>query len=158
MEHEDRTRALEALSILQGLLIGEPACPASTSVTRRRGLFSQTAQTTLSLHQLRRDIFGAELASEHSWEIMLTLYVAWSQGSRISVTDLAHETGIATATVVRWLAVLANSQMVARAADPNDGRRTWISLTKAAIEKIEHFLGAQIFRDQGTNLRIHQAA
>jgi DNA-binding MarR family transcriptional regulator len=128
------------------------------SSVRRRGALAQAARTNLALRNLRRQLLGTELSSEHCWELLLTLYVNWSQGARISVTDLANETCIAPATVIRWLTVLANNLMICREADPHDGRRTWISLTRAAVEKIEQVLAAQAFGAAQATTPVNRAA
>lgn len=148
MDVENQQRALEALRTLQSLLLGSaPDDDQALGSSERRSTLARTANRTLALNSRRRQLLGPDLASEPCWEVLLALYATWSQGGRISVTDLAHETGIPAATVVRWLSALVARKFVCRDADPSDGRRIWLSLTREAIARIEDVLTAQAFGD-----------
>lgn len=159
MEQVNRRRAIDALEILQTLLLGhEPEEAACLNHTKRRAMLAHAANNALEQRKRRRQILGHELSSEPCWEILLTLYANWSQGSRISVTDLAHETGIPSATVVRWLSVLVDRKQVCREPDPSDGRRIWLRLTREAVEKTEQVLTAQSFAAQHLRTPMVRAA
>lgn len=146
MNADDRTRAHEALQMLQGLLLEQPPTPPEhMTSSRRRHQLLQAAQDGIAWRNLRRDVLGHQFSGEPCWDMLLCLYTNWAEGRRISVTDIAHETGIATATVTRWLTALTAEAMVDRDGDPTDGRRIWIRLTRASIEKIERILELQAF-------------
>lgn len=146
MEQDNRRRALDALEILQTLLLGHELDEAPClSNMKRRTMLAHAANNALAQRKRRCQILGQELASEPCWEILLTLYANWAQGSRMSVTDLAHETGIPSATVVRWLSALVDRKLVCREPDRSDGRRIWLGLTREAQDKVEQVLTAQTF-------------
>lgn len=154
-----RQRAIEALELLQHLLVGEePLAPAALTSGQRRAVLARNAQQAITMRHKRRELLGAELATEPCWEILLTLYTNWAQGARISVTDLAYAAGIPTPTVVRWLAVLVQRKFVCRDADPSDGRRIWISLTRTAVTAIEQVLTLEAFGTHGNSRPAVRAA
>lgn len=154
-----RQRALEALELLQQLLVGqEPLVPAALTSGQRRAVLARHAQQAITMRHKRRELVGAELAAEPCWEILLTLYTNWAQGVRISVTDLGYAAGIPTPTVVRWLAVLVQRNFVCRDADPSDGRRIWISLTRTAVTAIEQVLTLEAFGTSDSSHPVGRAA
>lgn len=141
MEVQNRQRAIEALELLQQLLLGpQTEMPPSATAGQRRMLLARRAQHAIEARHKRREILGADLAAEPCWEILLTLYANWAKDTKTSVTDLSYESGIPSATVVRWLAVLVQRGFVCREADLHDGRRIWLRLTKTAVDSIEHVL------------------
>lgn len=141
MEVQHRQRAIEALKLLQQLLLGqEPEMPVLSTVGQRRAFLARRAQHAIEARRKRREILGADLAAEPCWEILLTLYANWAKDTKISVTDLSYESGIPVATVVRWLAVLVQRGFVCRDTDPTDARRIWLRLTRTAVASLEHIL------------------
>lgn len=64
------------------------------------------------------------------WRIVLELYIAGCERSRLSVSDIWHMTNIAGATSLRWLKLLEDKGLVARSPDPADKRRIWLHLTE----------------------------
>jgi len=139
-------KAHEALELLHGLLLGQGATPPEQVTTsRRRGEMVQAAKNAVALRVLRRQVMGPQFSNDPCWDLLLCLYQNWADGARISVTDLAYETSVPTATVTRWLSALAAQDMVDRDGDPTDGRRIWIKLTHKAVNQIEKVLSAQAF-------------
>lgn len=146
MDIIEKGRLQDALEILQEVLLGRDMVqPERMTPSVRRSALAQAAKNATTLRKMRQKILGSQFSSDACWDLLLCLYVNWVEESRISVTDLTHETGIPSATVTRWLCALADQAMIARDGDPNDGRRTWIKLTQLAILQIEQVLGAQAF-------------
>lgn len=144
MEVQHRQRAIEALELLQQLLLGQqPEMPASATVGQRRAFLARHAQHAIATRRKRREILGNDLAAEPCWEILLTLYANWAKDTKISVTDLSYESDIPVATVVRWLAVLVQRGFVCRDNDPSDGRRIWLRLTRTAVAALEPILSLE---------------
>lgn len=105
--------------------------------------FRKLANDYLRSCMLRREILGAELSSEYCWAILVALYLSRCDCSRMCVTDIVYSTGIPTATVIRWLALLGSRRLVLRSPDRNDARRTWIVLNDSAVTLIEKCLAMQ---------------
>lgn len=144
------TSALEALAVLQRYFSSEDAIEMQSAISPSRRTYAALAQEHLALRELRRRLFGVEMSSEYCWEMLVTLYLAHFSGTRLSVTDISHTTGIPVATTVRWLAVLTSHSMITRTADPADGRRTWIGLRGEAVKRLNTFFQ----RQQGKNFNV----
>lgn len=145
MIQKDRDRANSALSELFSIINGNTADNDPRSRFKRRALLYKSAQKMQSFQRLKQSVLGPMLSSEPCWEILVALYIAWSQEIKISVTDLSHETQIPAATVVRWVAALEKNILIHKQADKRDGRRTWVSLSKKGLEKIEQCLSVEAF-------------
>lgn len=113
--------------------------PASSGIRQLRKLANDHLRSSL----LRKELLGADLSSEYCWAILVALYLSRCDGSRMCVTDIVYATGIPTATVIRWLALLSSRRLVLRSPDRNDARRTWIVLNDAAVRLIEKCLAME---------------
>jgi DNA-binding MarR family transcriptional regulator len=92
--------------------------------------FLSAARTEVAQRRNRRLLFGkCNLFADPAWDILLELFVADATESRLSVTAIGLETGVATTTVIRWLTVLENHNLIRRVGDPSDKRRDWVHLT-----------------------------
>jgi DNA-binding MarR family transcriptional regulator len=96
-------------------------------------------RTILKLRASRRDMFGADLFGEASWDMLLELYDAEFSGRRVSVSSLCLASGVAQTTALRWVHVLEREGQIRRAPDGRDGRRCFVELTdqaRAALDRI----------------------
>lgn len=85
---------------------------------------------------LRAKHFDPELMQDPAWTMLLELAWADLQGVKVSVTSLCIASGAPDTTALRYLKLLENEELVARRPDPKDGRRSWISMTPVAREKL----------------------
>lgn len=70
------------------------------------------------------------------WRILLELYIAGRQQSRLSVSDIWHVTDLPNATSLRWLRLLEDKGMVKRHPDHTDRRRFWLHLTDSGTAAV----------------------
>jgi DNA-binding MarR family transcriptional regulator len=71
------------------------------------------------------------------------LYKLHLYGDRLRVTDLAELLGVDAPTVTRKIQQLEREKLVARQADPDDGRATRIMLTEAGRRTLQRVLDAR---------------
>ncbi|MFN5630531.1 MAG: winged helix DNA-binding protein [Sphingomonadales bacterium] len=93
----------------------------------------------------RASLFGADLFSDPAWDMLLDLAAARLENERVSVSSLCLASGAPQTTALRWIAMLQDAGLVARRADPLDGRRAYIELTEKAITAMgRHFEEAEV--------------
>jgi DNA-binding MarR family transcriptional regulator len=81
---------------------------------------------------------------------MALLYVLYTEGTCLRVTDLAEQLQIEAPAVTRKAQQLEQSGLVSRAPDPNDGRATLLQLTARGRRTINRILAVR--RDWLTTL------
>lgn len=100
--------------------------------------FAGLAKRIYGARRLVDEVFGMEgFAVSPAWDMMLDLYQARIQGKSISVTSACIGGACPATTGLRWLQVLENLKLVAREADPKDGRRQVVELTDGGMVKVE---------------------
>jgi DNA-binding MarR family transcriptional regulator len=133
----------KALTILENIASG-PTAPTRTkpSPAYHRSMSVEAAARDQAARRRRRDLFGDLDIKDAGWEILVELYVMSAKGIRLGVTDIGRETETPQATVIRWLALLEHHHLVSRAADTLDRRRCWVTLTRQAEVRMEHYFTA----------------
>jgi DNA-binding MarR family transcriptional regulator len=107
-----------------------------------------TAEIWYAERRLRNSIFNSdELFGEPAWDILLQLYISRSQEKSISIKSLCLGAELPTATGIRWVANLAQLGLVTREQDPTDKRRVFVSITEAAVERMEQVMRTAATRD-----------
>jgi DNA-binding MarR family transcriptional regulator len=87
----------------------------------------------------RNSFFPGELFSDPAWDMLLDLYAAELSQVRVSVTSLCIASNAPTSTALRWISTLERENLIERRADPLDGRRFFLSLTRQAVERFERY-------------------
>lgn len=99
------------------------------------------AQAWVFRNRARDRIFGADLFSDPAWNLLLHLYIGEKSDQPCSVSSLCLAVDLPQSTGLRWVIALERSGNVRRRTDPLDRRKTSVSLTAAAIERMEKALG-----------------
>ena len=76
----------------------------------------------------RSVVFGADLFADPGWDILLNVYLADLQGEGVAITKVCDAVPPMT-TTLRWISRLENDGLIARAPDPSDKRRAFLSMT-----------------------------
>lgn len=105
----------------------------------------QFIRTILKLRANRRNVFGADLFGEASWDMLLELYDAEFTGRKVSVSSLCFASGVPQTTALRWIKVLEREGQIKRTPDPRDGRRYFMELTDDARGALHRTFGALKF-------------
>ena len=111
--------------------------------TRNRNRASETQALTTARQfiKARRSAFSkVEHLPEASLTMLLELYELRSLGKVSAVTALCYAAGCAQTTALRYLGALEEAGMVRRRDDPEDQRRTNISLTSEGKSAVSHYL------------------
>jgi MarR family transcriptional regulator, temperature-dependent positive regulator of motility len=91
----------------------------------------------LRLRRIRNRNFPVGYFSDFAWDILLDLDKASREGRRFVVSDAGSEAGIPLTTTVRYIAKLERDGYIQRETDPNDRRRTFVSLTELGAQALD---------------------
>lgn len=93
--------------------------------------------------RLRDTIFNdPDLFGEPAWDILLDLANASAAGLRISVSSACVGACVPTTTALRWISILEKKGFIEREDDLLDGRRTYITLSRKGLAKMDEYLRA----------------
>lgn len=98
---------------------------------------SRFARRLLAERRERDHLFGSELFGEPVWDILLDLFVAHHEHSRVSVSSLCVAAAVPPTTAHRWIHDMTRRGILVRRRDEMDGRRVWIELAPHMLEKME---------------------
>ncbi|MDO6415162.1 winged helix DNA-binding protein [Sphingomonas sp. BIUV-7] len=113
-----------------------------------------TAKAWQRASEVRRVIFGEgdRLFADPAWEVLLDLYIQQAEGRVVNISSACLATKVPLTTGLRWLNLLREGGLIERTADPHDRRRTLVSLTPEAIQKIGLSLDAAAASDRRLGL------
>ena len=93
----------------------------------------------LRTRRLREELFGADLFGDPAWDILLDAFATELSGKRTSVSGLCLASHVPATTALRWVRKLEQDGWLVRTADPLDGRRHWMGLSREGSEKLTRF-------------------
>jgi DNA-binding response OmpR family regulator len=108
---------------------------ASPEATARYALEYLTA-----LRRLRRESGVLARLDEASWLIVIEVYLAAITGRRLSVSKLCSLDEASHTTAWRRIRSMEQSGLLVRDQDPADARRSFVSLTDAAVRAVADFM------------------
>lgn len=88
----------------------------------------------------RERIFGAVLAADPAWDILLDLFIARGEGRKVTVRSASAATSVPEATVLRCIAHLVEAKLLARQPHPADPDNIYLMLTDRAMEMMSEYL------------------
>ena len=115
--------------------VTRPASVAPTAITEAE------VRQFIAWRAKRSKALGGNLFADPAWDMLLELYAATLGGQRVSVTSLCIAANVPATTALRWLKILEGEGLAVRNDDPLDGRRSFVSLSKAGEAKLSAFFG-----------------
>lgn len=98
------------------------------------------ARTVLDMRRSRKQFMPASLFHEPAWEILLSLYIAQEDRRVLFVKNLVQDIEAPVTTSQRWIDQLAHMKLVDRSTDPDDRRRSEVSLSAQGRTMLEAYL------------------
>lgn len=144
MRAEDVGPALERIALDFCRLAAALVEVAEAEALRRRtghgriAVSARFVRALIAARQLRPERFGALLAPDTGWSLMLALYAARLEGWELTEAQLAEASG--TASVRTRLPALEARGLVHRRPDPEDPAETLVALTDEAAAKMRDYL------------------
>lgn len=93
----------------------------------------QTARTR------RFAFFDADLFADPAWDMLLELYALHLEQIPVSVSGLCDSIFVPATTALRWMTKLEKDGLIVRRDDPNDARRSWVTLSAPGLEKMGRY-------------------
>lgn len=102
--------------------------------------FKNVAENILKLRRKRDSVIGEDLFNEPIWDMLLSLYVDELAGRQVGVSSLAIASAVPATTALRHIDIMYARGLIVRRPDPQDNRRSLLSLTDDTVVKIEKML------------------
>jgi hypothetical protein len=102
----------------------------------------RTVRAAIRARRLRDQHFHAELFADPAWDMLLDLYAAQLERSRVSVSSLCIAASVPPTTALRWIGTMHDAGLFEREADPGDRRRAHITLSGRAADAMRGYFAA----------------
>ena len=103
---------------------------------------AKAVRAVIAERRLRERFFDPDLFGEPAWDMLLDLYAARLEHTRVSVSSLCIAATVPSTTALRWLRTLTENGLVCRRADPQDRRRVFIELAETTANGMDRYFTA----------------
>ena len=100
---------------------------------------SRDVRTVIRQRRLRDELFDAELFADPAWDMLLDLYAARLDRTRVSVSSLCIAAAVPATTALRWIKTLTETGLFERKADQHDARRIFVQLSDDATTGMHRY-------------------
>lgn len=100
------------------------------------------AKNLLAWGKLKATILnhGTGLFSDSCWNMCLDIYLCDLVGERVTVSSVAHSSGVPMTTAMRYLNVMAEEGLLEKSPNPSDNRMVFVSTSATCREKMSNIL------------------
>lgn len=102
-------------------------------------LSAREVRTIIRQRRLRDELFDADLFADPAWDMLLDLYAAQLDRTRVSVSSLCIAAAVPATTALRWIKTLTDNGLFVRNADVHDARRIFIVLSDTAAQAMHRY-------------------
>jgi DNA-binding MarR family transcriptional regulator len=89
-------------------------------------------RAVIRARRAREQYFDALLFADPAWDMLLELFATDLGNQRMSVSGLCAVSAVPATTALRWIRTLEERNLIVRAPDPLDARRTFLTLSRTA--------------------------
>ncbi|HEY9090341.1 helix-turn-helix domain-containing protein [Parasphingorhabdus sp.] len=140
------TQASEKMEALNGLIIssGNATCPepvlANDNIDTAELI--RRAEKLLKWGRFKAETldFGSGLFADSCWNMCLDTYICDLKGKKVTVSSIAHGSGIPMTTAMRYLNVMTEEGMLQKSPNPSDNRMIFLSISASCKAKISAIL------------------
>jgi DNA-binding MarR family transcriptional regulator len=100
---------------------------------------SRDVRQVIRQRRLRDELFDSELFADPAWDMLLDLYAARLDRSRVSVSSLCIAAAVPATTALRWIKTLTETGLFERRADQHDARRIFVQLSDEATAAMHRY-------------------
>jgi DNA-binding MarR family transcriptional regulator len=114
----------------------DPGAPARTSQPVNDvdvpAVSADAVRSVIRARRLRGRFFAEDLFADPAWDMLLDLLQAEIAQLRVPVSSLCIAAAVPATTALRWLKTMTDKGIFVRRADPHDGRRVFVELSREA--------------------------
>lgn len=99
----------------------------------------ETVRTVIRARRLRGRFFSEDLFADPAWDMLLDLLQAEIAQLRVPVSSLCIAAAVPATTALRWLKTMTDKGIFVRRADPHDGRRVFVELSRHASISLRRY-------------------
>jgi hypothetical protein len=92
----------------------------------------ESVRSVIRARRLRGRFFAEDLFADPAWDMLLDLLQAEIAQLRVPVSSLCIAAAVPATTALRWLKGMTDKGIFVRRADPHDGRRVFVELSREA--------------------------
>ena len=92
----------------------------------------EAVRSVIRARRLRTRFFAEDLFADPAWDMLLDLLQAEIAQLRVPVSSLCIAAAVPATTALRWLKSMTDKGIFVRRADPHDGRRVFVELSRDA--------------------------
>ncbi|WP_448502194.1 hypothetical protein [Sphingomonas sp.] len=96
----------------------------------------------IQARRMRDRFFDSALFADPAWDMLLDLYAAHLERTRVSVSSLCIAAAVPPTTALRWIATMQEAGLFERQSDPFDKRRAFMALTEMALAAMRGYIAA----------------
>jgi|TARA_R100000501_G_scaffold18424_1_gene38699 hypothetical protein len=133
---------IERIAQALGALVSASGQPRETASANERTPIesARLIRGIIDSRRARTDFFPPDLFADPAWDILLDLAAARHEGVPVSISSLCIAANVPTTTGLRWIKGLTDSGLLVREADPEDGRRSFVTLSDDTAALMERYL------------------
>jgi hypothetical protein len=98
-----------------------------------------TIRSVIRARRLRSRFFAEDLFADPAWDMLLDLLQAEIAQLRVPVSSLCIAAAVPATTALRWLKNMTDRGIFIRRADPHDGRRVFVELSRDASISLRRY-------------------
>lgn len=118
------------------------APPLNLSGKTEAQISAEQVRALLRARRLRDQMLANDLFADPAWDILLDLMAAHLEGNKVSVSSLCIAAAVPPTTALRWIQQLTDRGLLERRADPQDGRRIFITLSQVGLSAVRSWFDA----------------
>ncbi len=100
------------------------------------------AESLLKWSRLKAEFLnmGTGLFSDSCWDMCLDIYICDLKGQQITVSSVAHSSGIPMTTAMRYINVMSEEGLLEKTPNPSDNRMIFVSTSASCKQRISDVL------------------
>ncbi|MFP5330207.1 MAG: hypothetical protein ACLGHC_08765 [Alphaproteobacteria bacterium] len=99
----------------------------------------ELVRSVIRARRLRTRYFSEELFADPAWDMLLDLLQAEIAQLRVPVSSLCIAAAVPATTALRWLKSMTDKGLFVRRADPHDGRRVFVELSRESSAALRRY-------------------